>query len=69
MRAVKGKNNQLSLISKPQVKILNMIEADGFVSCSSLDERDAYVAEELYQQNIIKKVRKNGDVGYKTYSN
>jgi len=68
MRAVKCKNNHISLISKPEAKIYAMIEADGFISCDSLDERDSFVAEELYKQNILKKVRKNNCMGYKTYS-
>jgi len=68
MRAVKGKNNQLSLISRPEAQIFSTIEAAGFIPCTSLGERDLYIAEELYQKNLLKKVRKNNCVGYKTYS-
>lgn len=68
MRVLKGKNNQISIISRPESKIITMIQADGFVPCDSLDERDLYVAEELYQKNLIKKVRKNNCIGFKTYS-
>ena len=69
MRAIKGKHNQLSFISRPEAKVYSMIEADGFISCESLDERDSYVAEELYQKNIIQKIRKNNTLGWKAYSN
>ena len=53
MRAVKGKNKILSLISRPEARIYSMIEADGFISCESLSERDSYIAEELYQLELI----------------
>ena len=69
MRAVKGKNNQLSLISRPEAQIFSTIEAAGFVPCTSLGERDLYIAEELYQKNIIQKVRKDNTLGWKAYSN
>ena len=69
MRAVKGKNKILSLISRPEARIYSMIEADGFISCESLSERDSYIAEELYQKNIIQKVRKDNTLGWKAYSN
>ncbi len=68
MRAVKGKDKVLSLISRPESQIYSNVEATGFVPCTSLSERDLYVAEELYQKNILKKVRKDNCVGFKTYS-
>ena len=69
MKAVKGKNNRISFVSRDEAKIINMAEVDGFIPQTSLCERDAYIAEELFKKDLIRKVNQNGSMGYKAYSN
>ena len=67
MRAVKCKDGVLSLISSQQARLFNKIEFDKFVDINTLNERDIYIAKEMYEQNIIRKVRKGNKIGYKTF--
>ena len=38
-----------------------------FVDVNTLNERDLYIAEEMYKKNVLRKVRKGTKVGYKTF--
>ena len=67
MRAVKGKNERLSLISSLEAKIFNKIEEDGFVDVNSMSERENYLADDLYKRDILKKVRRDNNIGYKIF--
>ncbi len=67
MKAVKGKNNILSLISSTEAKLFNKVDLEKFVDVNTLNERDLYIAEEMYKKNVLKKVRKGTKVGYKTF--
>ena len=68
MRAVKGKNNQLSFINKFETDLYNLAETMGSVNASDLSERDAHIAEEMYQKNIFNKEVKDGRILYKIFS-
>ena len=67
MRAVKGKNKILSLINNPESSFFNKLDMEGFINVNTLNERELYIAEEMYKKDVIKKVRKGEKVGYKTY--
>jgi len=67
MKAVKDKNKYLNLISSTEAKIFNKVDLSGFVSVNSLDEREQYIAEELYKKDVLQKVKKGEQVGYKIY--
>jgi hypothetical protein len=67
MRAVRGKNQVLSLISTQESKLYDLIELQGFLPITGLSERDAHLAENLYKQNVVKRVRKQNQPGYVTY--
>jgi len=67
MRAINGKNNVLCLISSTEAKVFNMIAADQFTDLNKLEERDLYLAEELYKRNAVRKVRRGQAIGYKIY--
>ena len=67
MRAVKGKNERLSLISSLEAKIFNKIEEDGFLEVNSMSERENFLADDLYKRDILKKVRRDNTIGYKTF--
>ena len=67
MKAVKGKNNFLSLISSMESRLFNKVDLQGFTGVNTLDEREQYIAEELYKKDILEKVSKGEKVGYKTY--
>jgi len=68
MRAVKCKNNQLSLISSFEAKLYSRAETFGSINATELSERDAHLAEEMHKKNILNKKSKNGVVHYVTYS-
>jgi hypothetical protein len=67
MRAVKDKNKYLNLISSTEARLFNKVDLSGFVSVNSLDEREQYIAEELYKKDVLQKVKKGEQVGYKIY--
>ncbi len=67
MRAVKGKNEKLSLISSQEAKIFNKIEEDGFVDLNSMSERENFLADDLYKRDILKKVKRDNTIGYKIF--
>ncbi|MBM37806.1 MAG: hypothetical protein CMO97_01920 [Woeseia sp.] len=67
MRAVKGKNEKLSLISSLEAKIFNKIEEDGFLEVNTMSERENFLADDLYKRDIVKKVRRDNTIGYKTF--
>lgn len=68
MRAVKCKNNQLSLISSLEAKLYGLAETMGMLNATELSERDAHIAEEMHQKNIFDKQTKNGHTVYTVYS-
>jgi len=67
MKAVKGKNEYLSLISSTESRIFNKVDLQGFTGVNTLDEREQYVAEERFKKDVLQKIRKGADIGYKTY--
>ena len=67
MRAVKDKNKYLNLISSTEAKLFNKIDLTGFVNVNSLDEREQYIAEEMYKKDVLQKVTKGEKVVYKIY--
>jgi len=67
VRAVKGKNEKLSLISSQEAKIFNKIEEDGFVGLNSMSERENFLADDLYKRDILKKVKRDNTIGYKIF--
>jgi hypothetical protein len=67
MRAVKGKNNFLSLINNPETSLFNKCDMEKFLDVNTLSERELHLAEELYKRDVFKKVRKGDKIGYKTY--
>ena len=52
MRAVKDKNKYLNLISSTEAKVFNKIDLTGFTNVNSLNEREQYIAEELYKKTF-----------------
>lgn len=67
MKAVKGKNEYLSLISSTESRIFNKVDLQGFTGVNTLDEREQYIAEELFKKDVLQKIRKGADIGYKIY--
>tara|TARA_B100001057_G_C22674563_1_gene881304 strand:+ start:721 stop:942 length:222 start_codon:yes stop_codon:yes gene_type:complete len=67
MRAVKGKNNFLSLINNPETTLFNKCDMERFLDVNTLSERELHLAEELYKRDVFRKVRKGDKIGYKTY--
>lgn len=68
MRAIKGKDGILTLINREQSRLIDKLCATDSFPINTLTEREAYIAEELYQQNILQKMKGKGDqFVYKTY--
>lgn len=67
MKAVKDKNKYLNLISSTEAKVFNKVDLSGFVSVNSLNEREQYIAEELYKKDVLQKIKKGEQVGYRIY--
>lgn len=68
MRAVKCKHNVLSFINALETRIFDLVEAAGCLDISKLNERDQHIAEEMHKKNVLKKVKNDNFIGYKTYS-
>ena len=47
--------------------MFNKIDLSGFLSVNSMDEREFYIAEEMYKKDILQKVTKGEELGYKIY--
>ena len=67
MKAVKGKHDFLSLISSSESRIFNKVDLQGFTGVNTLNEQEQYVAEELYKKDVLQKIQKGEQVGYKIY--
>ncbi len=67
MRAVKDKNKYLNLISSTEARLFNKVDLSGFIGVNTLDEREQYIAEELYKKDVLQKIQKGEQVGYKIY--
>ena len=68
MKAVKGKDNILSLINKFETQLYDQAEMFGELKLIELSERDAHVADEMHKKNIFQKEVKNGCECYTLYS-
>ena len=49
MKAVKDKNNYVNLISSLEAKLFNKVDLNGFLGVNNMDEREFYIAEEMYK--------------------
>jgi hypothetical protein len=68
MKAVKCKDGHLSFISSNDARLFNKIDFDRFLDINTLDEGTLHQCEEMYKQNVIRKITtKEGKVGYKIY--
>jgi len=67
MKAVKDKNDYLNLISSSESRVFNKVDLQGFTGVNTLDEREQYIAEELYKKDVLQKIQKGANIGYKTY--
>jgi hypothetical protein len=67
MKAVKDKNNYVNLISSLEAKLFNKVDLNGFLSVNNMDEREFYIAEEMYKKDILQKINKGEELGYKIY--
>ena len=67
MKVVKDKNKYMNFISSLESKIFNKVDLTGFVGVNTLDEREQYIAEELYKKDVLQKIKKGEQVGYRIY--
>ena len=67
MKAVKDKNDYLNLISSSESRLFNKVDLQGFTGVNTLDEREQYIAEELYKKDVLQKIQKGSYIVYKTY--
>lgn len=67
MRAVKCKNGTLSIINRDESAMFNKVEFNEFVDVNTLNEREQFIADDLYKRNVLRKVKKGESVGYKIH--
>jgi hypothetical protein len=67
MRAIKGKDGVLSLISSTEARVYQQVEFDQFTPAAKLSERELHLADELFKRNLLQKENRNGAVGYTVY--
>ena len=67
MKAVKGKDGRLTFISRESAAMFNNIDMARFLDISTLTERENYIAEELYKQDILQKITRDDTIGYQIY--
>ena len=67
MRAVKCKDNQISLINKFETQLYDQAEMFGVLKLIELSERDAYLANEMHQKNIFQKESFAVDIRFKNF--
>lgn len=67
MRAVKCKNGCLSIINRDEAAMFNNVEFSQFLPVNTLNEREQHIADELYKRNVLRKVKRGNDIGYKTH--
>ena len=56
-----------TVVSNPEYVLYNGINSRGFVAITEMDESERFVAEELYKRNVLRKIRREGKIGYKSY--
>lgn len=67
MRAVKCKNGCLSIINRDEADMFRNVESRQFVLVNTLNEREQHIAEEMYKRNVLRKVKRGNDIGYKIH--
>lgn len=67
MKAVKCKNGSLSLLNRDEASLFNKADMINFLDISTLNERECYIAEEMYKRNVLRKVKKGESIGYKIH--
>jgi hypothetical protein len=68
MRMVTQEDGNQTVVSNPEYVIYNGITSRGFIPLVEMDEGELHIAEELYKRNVLKKIRKDGAIGFKSYS-
>lgn len=67
MKAVKCKNGTLSILNRNEASLFNKADMVNFLDISTLNERECYIAEEMYKRNVLRKVKKGERIGYKIH--
>jgi hypothetical protein len=67
MKAVRGKDNSVCLISSTEARLFNKVVQEKFLSVSACDEREAYLLNDLHIKNVLNKVQRGEYTGYETY--
>lgn len=64
MRAMRNRNNYLTFVSLPEGQLLEKIAGQGFVAINKLNEREALLADALYQRGLVNQVFQEHEPGY-----
>ena len=67
MKAVRDSRGVTALISRDEASVFNKVAMHDYLSITSLSEREHHLAEQLYQRNVLQKVKRQGSEGYKIY--
>ena len=64
MKAVKGKNNAVCLISSTEGRLFDKVAQENFLSVNTCNEREIFLLDDLYIKNVLNKVQKGEHIGY-----
>lgn len=67
MKMVRDGNGISALLGRDESAVFNKIAMHNFLSITSLTEREHYLAEQLFCRNVLQKVKRQGNEGYKIY--
>jgi hypothetical protein len=67
MRVVNNKHGFMTIVGRDEFALFNKIDMQGFMPISSMTEQEEHHAHTLYTRDILRKVRRGTQLGYKTH--
>lgn len=68
MRTVSTNQGFLTFINNLEARVFNKVKCHDFVLVNSLTEAEQHCAEQLVQKNVLEKVDRHEQTGYRAYS-
>lgn len=65
MKSVRDINGLVTFISRDEARLFNKIDLENIVYLNTLSERDQHLADEMHKRNVLTKVTRESNVGYK----
>mgnify|MGYP003313086716 CR=1 FL=1 len=68
MRTVSTNQGYLTFINNIEARVFDKIKCHDFVSVNSLTEAEQHNADQLVQKNVLEKINRHEQTGYRAYS-